>query len=84
MCSRWCSFYERSNEPKGGYFIWAKLPEQFDDGFKFAIDLYEQEKVATIPGIHFSENGQKFLRINIAREINEVKEGIERIERFLG
>ena len=42
-------------ELKGGYFIWSELPDKFEDGFKFAIDLYEQEKVAVIPGIHFSK-----------------------------
>lgn len=74
----------RFNTPpvEGGYFIWAGLPEKFPDGFRFAIDLYEQEKVAVIPGIHFSANGKKYIRLNIAREEEEIMEGIERINRF--
>jgi aspartate/methionine/tyrosine aminotransferase len=69
-------------ETRGGYFVWAKLPEQYPDGFKFAIDLYEQEKVAVIPGEHFSENAKNYIRFNIAREKSEVNEGIKRIKRF--
>jgi len=70
-------------ETYGGYFIWAKLPAQFKDGFKFAIDLYDEQKVAIIPGIHFSDNGQKFVRFNIARNESEIIEAISRINNFV-
>lgn len=69
-------------ETKGGYFVWAKLPDKYPDGFKFAIDLYEEQKVAVIPGEHFSENAKNYIRFNIAREKSEVDEGISRIKRF--
>jgi len=69
-------------ETKGGYFVWAKLPEQFTDGFKFAIDLYDQQKVAVIPGEHFSEHSKNYVRLNIAREKDEIEEGIKRIKNF--
>lgn len=70
-------------EINGGYFIWAKLPEKYPDGFKFAIDLYDSQKVAVIPGIHFSEYGKQFIRLNIAREKTEILEGLELINKFL-
>jgi aspartate/methionine/tyrosine aminotransferase len=69
-------------ETKGGYFVWAKLPEKYTDGFKFAIDLYEEQKVAVIPGEHFSEKAKNYIRFNIAREKSEIDEGISRIKRF--
>jgi methionine aminotransferase len=71
-------------EIKGGYFIWSELPEKFPDGFEFAIDLYEKEKVAVIPGIHFSERGKHFVRFNIARPEEEINEAIVRLRRFAG
>jgi len=70
-------------ETHGGYFVWTRLPEQFNDGFKFAIDLYEQEKVAVIPGEHFSAHAQNYIRLNIAREDEEINEGIKHIQRFV-
>jgi aspartate/methionine/tyrosine aminotransferase len=69
-------------ETKGGYFVWAKLPKKYSDGFKFAIDLYDQEKVAVIPGEHFSDNAKNYIRFNIAREKSEIDEGIKRIRNF--
>jgi len=70
-------------ETKGGYFVWAKLPIQFNDGFRFAIDLYDEQQVAVIPGEHFSEKAVDYIRLNIAREKDEVEEGIKRIRSFL-
>ena len=67
----------------GGYFVWAKIPEKFDDGFKFAMDLYESRKVGTVPGIHFSEKGNDFIRISIAKDAAEIKEAALRIVDFV-
>jgi aspartate/methionine/tyrosine aminotransferase len=68
---------------EGGYFILAKLPEGFDDGLKFAMDLYESKKVATVPGIHFSDNGKKFVRFNIARPESELNAAGKLIKEYL-
>lgn len=67
---------------KGGYFVWAELPDAVYDGFKFAIDLYDEQQVAVIPGEYFSEKAKGFIRINIAREKAEIIEGLERIKLF--
>ncbi|HKK59256.1 MAG TPA: pyridoxal phosphate-dependent aminotransferase [Salinivirga sp.] len=65
----------------GGYYVWAKLPQN-KDGFEFTMELYDEAEVAVIPGIHFSENAHDFIRFNIARPENELLEGIKRIEEF--
>jgi len=67
----------------GGYFVWAGLPPGFDDGLAFAEDLYEKEKVAVVPGVHFSDAGERFVRFNIARPLEEIKEAARRIEKFV-
>ncbi|MGB5988659.1 MAG: pyridoxal phosphate-dependent aminotransferase [Marinifilaceae bacterium] len=69
-------------ETKGGYFIWAKLPERYTDSFDFAINLYNQQKLAVIPGIHFSKNCNNYIRFNIARNANEIYEAISRLKAF--
>lgn len=68
---------------EGGYFIWAKLPDEFDDGLKFAMDLYDVKKVATVPGIHFSDNGQRFVRFNIARPESELNSAGKLIQEYI-
>ncbi len=73
----------KSKSAQGGYFIWTELPEQFDDGLDFALKLYAEEKVAVVPGIHFSENGKRFIRINIARQPYEISMAVDKIKRFI-
>lgn len=68
----------------GGYFIWAKMPENFNDDFRFAIDLYEENKVAVIPGRHFSPGRFDFVRFNIAREKEELDKGLALLKKFTG
>ena len=68
---------------EGGYFIWAKLPEGFSDCLKFSMDLYDKKKVATVPGIHFSDEGKRFVRFNIARPVKEIEEAGSRIKEFI-
>ncbi len=67
----------------GGYFIWAKLPSQFDNGFDFAVNLYNDQKVATVPGIHFSKKSSEWIRINIAKPETEITEAAKRIKNFI-
>ncbi len=69
---------------QGGYFVWARLPQGFNDGFRFAIELYEKTKVAVVPGIHFSSSARNFIRLNIARPENEILTAMEKIREFIG
>lgn len=67
----------------GGYFIWAKLPANFNDGLQFGLNLYEKHQTAIIPGQHFGEEWKQYIRINIAREKEEFDKGIKNIIKFV-
>ena len=67
----------------GGYFIWAELPEKYSNGFEFAVKLFENQKVAIVPGIHFSDKAEKIVRFNIARPLPELTAGLEKLSDFL-
>lgn len=69
-------------EADGGFFIWARLPSPLTDGFAFATDLYNKEKVALVPGIHFSTRAQSSIRLNLARPEPEISEGLEKITSY--
>jgi aspartate/methionine/tyrosine aminotransferase len=66
-------------ETGGGYFIWAKLPDGVPDGIDFAKKLYDTCKTAVIPGEHFGEDYKRYIRINIARDGGELKNGLVNI-----
>ncbi len=69
---------------EGGYFVWAKLPEKIkENSFDFSMKLFEENKVAVVPGIHFSKNANKFIRINIAKPKGEILEAGRKIVEFV-
>lgn len=70
-------------ESGGGYFIWTKIPRNLSSGYDFTMELYKKEKVAVIPGIHFSRNGNDFIRINIARELEEIRLAVSKTNQLL-
>lgn len=69
-------------DAQGGYFLWARLPEKYDDAFRFALDLYDAVKVALVPGENFSSRKKDFIRINIALEMPVIEEAADRIKSF--
>jgi aspartate/methionine/tyrosine aminotransferase len=66
----------------GGYFIWARLPQKFNDAFSFAVKLFEDVGVGVVPGENFSHNKHNYIRINIAHEINVIVDAAERLKQF--
>jgi len=69
-------------QTRGGFFVWARLPEGYSDGFQVAMDLYHKQKVAVIPGEHFSDRHRNYIRLNIAREKQEVEQGLQRLTAY--
>lgn len=67
----------------GGYFLWTKLPAAFQDGFSFAWDLYEFERVGTVPGENFSQTKNDFIRLNFAMPLSTIQEASQRIQHFV-
>ena len=70
-------------EVKGGYFIWAKLPKPYTSGFNFAMQLYEKERIAVIPGEHFSPQMVDYIRLNIAHPLPIINKAAEQLAHFL-
>ena len=50
---------------------------------EFASRFLKEEKVAVVPGTAFGDCGEGFLRISYAYSIEELKEALGRLERFV-
>ena len=69
--------------PDGGYFIWAKIPEYFQDGFEFALELFRKQKVAVVPGENFSPFKKDFIRINFAQKTDVIFKASTALQKFI-
>ncbi|MBR1692408.1 MAG: aminotransferase class I/II-fold pyridoxal phosphate-dependent enzyme [Lachnospiraceae bacterium] len=70
-------------EPYGAFYVFPCIKEFGMTSEEFATKLLEQEKVAIVPGTAFGDCGEGFLRISYAYSLENLKEAIGRLERFI-
>ncbi len=67
------------------FYLWAKIPEGFDDALKFNEMLLEKSGVAGVPGSAFadSDDWDAYMRICIAREDSILHGALEKFQTAL-
>ncbi len=66
---------------KGAFYAFPACP--WDDSEAFAEALLTETGVAVVPGTAFGDGGEGHLRVSYATGIEELKEALDRIERFI-
>ena len=67
--------------PEGAFYIFINVKALPVSEEKFAEYLLENYQVAMVPGTVFCENGRGYLRMSFASGIEELKEGLSKLER---
>lgn len=67
------------------FYLWARIPEEFDDALKFNEMLMEKAGVGATPGSAFadSDDWDAYMRICIAREDHILEGALEKIQGVL-
>ena len=71
-------------EPKGAFYVFAKIPAQFKgDDDAFCRLLATEAKVGMIPGRFFGPGGEGYVRMSFALSTELVQEAMDRVTHFL-
>ncbi len=70
-------------EPFGAFYVFPCIKEFGMTSEEFAEKLLAAEKVAVVPGTAFGDCGEGFLRISYAYSLENLKEAIGRLRRFI-
>ena len=70
-------------EPFGAFYVFPCIKEFGMTSDEFAIRFLEEEKVAVVPGTAFGDSGEGFLRISYAYSLDNLKEALGRMKRFI-
>ncbi|MCI9078806.1 MAG: aminotransferase class I/II-fold pyridoxal phosphate-dependent enzyme [Lachnospiraceae bacterium] len=70
-------------EPFGAFYVFPCIKEYGMASDEFAESLLAEEKLAVVPGTAFGECGEGFIRISYAYSIEDLKNALERLERFI-
>ena len=70
-------------EPTGAFYVFANAKHISGDSYKLAFDILEKAHVGVTPGIDFGRNGEGYLRFSYANSMENIAEGLSRIENYL-
>lgn len=70
-------------EPTGAFYVFVNVKHLSNDSYKLAFDILEKAYVGVTPGIDFGENGEGFIRFSYANSIENIEEGMNRLEKYL-
>ena len=73
------------DKPKGGMFVWAKIPEPFSKmgSMQFAIELMNKGNVAVAPGAGFSEEGEGYLRLALVENEERLRQAVRQMKKAM-
>ncbi len=70
-------------DPQGAFYVLADARKFTNDSLKFAFDILENAHVGITPGVDFGSNAEGFVRFSYANSLERIKEGLDRIEKYL-
>jgi len=70
-------------EPTGAFYVFANARHISRDSYQLAFDILEKAHVGVTPGIDFGQHGEGYLRFSYANSMENIIEGLNRLERYL-
>jgi aspartate/methionine/tyrosine aminotransferase len=70
-------------DPTGAFYVLGNIKSFSNDSYKMAFEILEKTKVGVTPGIDFGKNCEGYLRFSYANSIENIEEGIRRLENYL-
>ncbi len=70
-------------EPEGAFYMFPCIKEFGMTSDEFATTLLREEELAVVPGSAFGDCGEGFIRISYAYSIDELREAMDRMGRFI-
>lgn len=69
--------------PEGAFYVFADASKFTNNSLEFAFDILEKAHVGVTPGIDFGTKGEGYIRFSYANSIENIKEGLDRLEKYL-
>lgn len=70
-------------EPQGAFYVFVDCSHLSNNSYELAFDMLEKAHIGVTPGVDFGSNGEGFLRFSYANSLENLKEGLNRLEKYL-
>jgi len=69
--------------PTGAFYILGNIKKYSHDSYQMAFDILKRAHVGVAPGIDFGQNCEGYLRFSYANSIENIREGMDRLQKYL-
>lgn len=69
-------------KPDGAFYVFASIKNTRMTSLEFAKQLLRRQKVAVVPGSAFGKNGEGYIRISYASDLDRLKEALAKLKVF--
>jgi LL-diaminopimelate aminotransferase len=69
---------------QSGMFVWAEIPDNYEDGFEMSDDILNRAAVFITPGGIFGTEGRKYIRVSLCSTVEKLLDASERIDVVFG
>jgi len=73
----------KCQRPQGAFYVFPSIKSSGLSSMEFSRKLLEEQKVAVVPGTAFGPGAEGYIRISYASSMDNLKEALNRIDRFL-
>lgn len=70
-------------EPAGAFYMLVNARHLSENSYDLAFEILEKAGVGVAPGIDFGRNAEGYLRFSYANSLDNIREGLDRIETYL-
>jgi (5-formylfuran-3-yl)methyl phosphate transaminase len=70
-------------EPTGAFYILGNIRPFSENSYQTAFDILKRAHVGVAPGIDFGKNCEGYLRFSYANSLENIREGMNRLENYL-
>ena len=64
-------------------FVWAGIPDHYDNGYTLSDKVLHQANVFITPGGIFGSAGEKYVRVSLCATEENITESIHRIKKHI-
>jgi aspartate/methionine/tyrosine aminotransferase len=70
-------------EPTGAFYVLGNIRAFSRDSYQTAFDILRRAHIGVAPGVDFGENAEGYLRFSYANSLENIREGMNRMEQYL-
>ena len=69
--------------PKASLYVWARLPEGWNDSIEFCNSLLHKTGVSITPGVVYGKSGAGYVRISLVTPVDRLAEAMQRMQAWM-